>query len=116
MQLSAEPASGAVSDLVSLLAELRTEMEFFYRAHNVSSLKAVLLELAAQFEGHFMISEVSPLTAVRNMDTPILLAHGRQQHRHQRPSPGRRQQRSGPSEQQLDLLQPRSIPVWHRTW
>ena len=63
---------------VAPFAELRSEMEFFYRAHDVSPLKAFLIEIAAQHEGRFSINDVSPIAVVRSIDTPILLAHGRQ--------------------------------------
>jgi dipeptidyl aminopeptidase/acylaminoacyl peptidase len=63
---------------VAPFAELRSEMEYFYRAHDISPLKAFLLETAAQSEGRFSINEVSPLAAVRSIHTPILFAHGRQ--------------------------------------
>jgi alpha-beta hydrolase superfamily lysophospholipase len=61
---------------VAPFADLRGEMEFMYRAHNVGPIKAALLESAAQEAGRFRIEDVSPIRAVRAMDTPILLAHG----------------------------------------
>jgi dipeptidyl aminopeptidase/acylaminoacyl peptidase len=63
---------------VAPFAELSSEMQFFYETHHVSLLQRFLIEAAAQREGRFQISEVSPLDAVENIDTPILLAHGRQ--------------------------------------
>src|SRR5437868_5215849 len=53
-------------------------MKFMYRQHNVGPIKAALLESAAQEVGRFRIEDVSPITAVGAMDTPILLAHGKQ--------------------------------------
>jgi dipeptidyl aminopeptidase/acylaminoacyl peptidase len=63
---------------VAPFAELSSEMQFFYRTHGVTPLQAFLVENATQREGRFGIDQVSPLTAVRTMDTPVLLAHGRQ--------------------------------------
>jgi dipeptidyl aminopeptidase/acylaminoacyl peptidase len=63
---------------VAPFAELRTEMQFFYKAHGISAWKAFLIETAAQAEGRFSIGNVSPLAAVKSIDTPILLAHGQQ--------------------------------------
>jgi dipeptidyl aminopeptidase/acylaminoacyl peptidase len=63
---------------VAPFAELSSEMKFFYKVHNVSMLQAFLIEAAAQREGRFDIADVSPLNAVEHIDTPILLAHGRQ--------------------------------------
>jgi dipeptidyl aminopeptidase/acylaminoacyl peptidase len=63
---------------VAPFAELSSEMKYFYKVHNVSMLQAFLIEAAAQREGRFDISDVSPLNAVEHIDTPILLAHGRQ--------------------------------------
>jgi alpha-beta hydrolase superfamily lysophospholipase len=61
---------------VAPFADLRGEMEFMYRTHGVNRIKAALLEAAAQEAGRFRIDDVSPIQAVRAMDTPILLAHG----------------------------------------
>ncbi len=63
---------------VAPFAELSSELQFFYRVHSVSSWQSFLVESAAQREGRFKINDVSPLAAVQSMDTPILLAHGRQ--------------------------------------
>lgn len=63
---------------VAPFAELSSELQFFYRVHHVSPLQAFLVEAAAQREGRFRIDDVSPLAAIQNMDTPVLLAHGRQ--------------------------------------
>lgn len=63
---------------VASFAELRSELEFFCSTHDISPIKAFLVEIAAQIEGHFSINDVSPLATVRNMETPLLLAHGRQ--------------------------------------
>jgi hypothetical protein len=62
---------------VAPFADLRSEMEYMYREHNVGPIKAALLESAAQEVGRFRIEDVSPIAAVRAMDTPILLAHGK---------------------------------------
>jgi len=63
---------------VASFAELGSEMQYFYRAHHVSLLQQILVEAAAQREGRFQISDVSPLAAIESMNTPVLLAHGRQ--------------------------------------
>ena len=42
----------------------------------VALLVLMLLTSAAQTAGRFMIKDVSPIDAVRSIDTPILLAHG----------------------------------------
>jgi alpha-beta hydrolase superfamily lysophospholipase len=63
---------------VAPFAELSSEMDFFYQVHHVSILQAFLIEAAAQREGRFDIADVSPLKAVMSIDTPILLAHGRE--------------------------------------
>jgi uncharacterized protein len=63
---------------VASFAELSSEMQFFYKVHHVSPLQAFLVEASAQREGRFKIDDVSPLAAVKKIDTPILLAHGRQ--------------------------------------
>ena len=63
---------------VASFADLRSELHNFYLKHNVSSFKAMLVEAAAQMEGHFRIDEVSPAEAIHEMQTPVLLAHGRQ--------------------------------------
>ena len=62
---------------VAPFAELRNELDFMYRQHNVGPIKAALLESAAQEVGRFRIEDVAPIAAVRTMDTPILLAHGK---------------------------------------
>jgi dipeptidyl aminopeptidase/acylaminoacyl peptidase len=63
---------------VAPFAELSSELKFFYKKHKVSALQAFVVEASAQREGRFKIDDVSPLAAVENMDTPVLLAHGRQ--------------------------------------
>jgi len=63
---------------VAPFAELRTEMEYFYKTYNISPLKQFVVEIAAQMEGHFNIDHVSPLATIKTIDTPLLLAHGRQ--------------------------------------
>jgi dipeptidyl aminopeptidase/acylaminoacyl peptidase len=63
---------------VAPFAELSSEMKFFYKVHHVSILQAFLIEAAAQREGRFDISDVSPLDAVKRVNTPVLLAHGRE--------------------------------------
>lgn len=63
---------------VAPFAELSSELQFFYKVHGVTAWQAFLVEAAAQREGRFRIDDVSPLAAVGNMETPILLAHGRQ--------------------------------------
>lgn len=63
---------------VAPFADLRSEMDFMYRQHGVGPIKAALLESAAQEIGRFRIEDVSPIAAVGAMDTPILLAHGKQ--------------------------------------
>ncbi|HEY7117035.1 MAG TPA: alpha/beta fold hydrolase [Tepidisphaeraceae bacterium] len=62
---------------VAPFADLRDELTFMYRAHNIGMIKAALLESAAQEAGQFKIADVSPIRAVRTIETPILLAHGR---------------------------------------
>jgi dipeptidyl aminopeptidase/acylaminoacyl peptidase len=61
---------------VAPFADLETEMAHIFRTHNVTGLKAMLLTSAAQTAGRFKIKDVSPIDAVRSIDTPILLAHG----------------------------------------
>jgi alpha-beta hydrolase superfamily lysophospholipase len=61
---------------VAPFAELQTEMEYMFRTHGVTGLKAMLIASAAQAAGKFNIKDVSPIACVRSMDTPILLAHG----------------------------------------
>jgi uncharacterized protein len=63
---------------VASFADLNSELDYMYRANNVNAFKAFLLESAAQREGQFRIKDVSPIAAVQSMQTPILLAHGRQ--------------------------------------
>jgi len=61
---------------VAPFAELRSEMQYFYKEHHVTALQAFLLETSAQSEGRFNINDVSPLAAISKMTTPVLLAHG----------------------------------------
>jgi dipeptidyl aminopeptidase/acylaminoacyl peptidase len=63
---------------VASFAELRSELDFFCRTHNISPVKAFLVAIAAQIEGRFSIDDVSPLATIRSISTPVLLAHGRQ--------------------------------------
>lgn len=61
---------------VAPFADLQTEIAYMFRQHNVTGLKAMLIASAAQSAGNFKIKDVSPIAAVRSIDTPILLAHG----------------------------------------
>jgi dipeptidyl aminopeptidase/acylaminoacyl peptidase len=63
---------------VASFAELNSELQFFYKVHGVTPLQQFLVEASAQREGRFKIDDVSPLAAVKKIDTPILFAHGRQ--------------------------------------
>src|SRR5207248_5473159 len=63
---------------VAPFADLSSELRFFYEKHGISGLKRMMIETAAQLEGGFRIDNVSPLMSVGEMDTPVLLAHGRQ--------------------------------------
>jgi dipeptidyl aminopeptidase/acylaminoacyl peptidase len=63
---------------VASFSDLNSELDYMYRANNVNAFKAFLLESAAQREGQFRIKDVSPIAAVQSVQTPILLAHGRQ--------------------------------------
>jgi len=63
---------------VASFAELSSELRFFYHTHRVTPLQAMLVENAAQVEGRFGIEQVSPITTVRTINVPVLLAHGRQ--------------------------------------
>lgn len=63
---------------VAPFAELRTELDYLYRRHDIGEWKAELLEAAAQQQGHFRVEDVSPLRAMRSLQTPVYLAHGYQ--------------------------------------
>lgn len=63
---------------VAPFSDLNSELDYMYRANRVDRFKAFLLESAAQREGQFRIRDVSPVAAVQTIQTPILLAHGRQ--------------------------------------
>jgi dipeptidyl aminopeptidase/acylaminoacyl peptidase len=63
---------------VASFSDLNSELDHMYRANHVNAFKAFLLESAAQREGQFRIKDVSPIAAVQAVQTPILLAHGRQ--------------------------------------
>lgn len=61
---------------VAAFAELRSELDHLYRAHKVDWLKAMVVEASAQHEAQFQIKDVSPIESIRQITTPILLAHG----------------------------------------
>ncbi len=61
---------------VAPFADLRTELEFQYRAHGIGGFKVDLLESVAEAQGQFKIENVSPLKSLEAMDTPLYLAHG----------------------------------------
>lgn len=63
---------------VAPFADLESEAMYLYRKSHFkfSTGQIAYLKRAAQHVGHFLMKDVSPLLAVRSIDTPIYLVHG----------------------------------------